>query len=604
MKLGKLLQKFIDFSLNKLICIKDVTDPEYMKYNSFSIYMGLLFVATLTATITTAIQGQYTFLPFIIGLTIVAFFSGHDVRRKRIPMKQLEMIVMCVEILSTVICPILYVTSGGIHSATTIWFFLVINLTFIMLEGKKKWTFLTLQIVLYVGAIVMDGLGFVHISGEMAEGSWYFGTIVALVVVSFSIGGYIHFQLSEYRRQQQNLIMEIKEVSAKKSKTDELMKLVETQRDIAQKALKTQGEFLSNMNNEIRNPLNAIIGISEVISRIDDVDQIHDLIGNITGAAKGLNVMLGDILEYSETGENALEIHPEPYNTDIIFNSFRNMFVPSMEQKGLKFELEREKIPKVLIGDVTRTQQVLFHITNNAIKYTDKGKIVFSVSYDYDRQTLQMSIKDTGIGIKEEDIPDIFDQFKRLENANHRRTEGTGLGLALSKKIIEKMGGSIFVESVYGEGSLFTIRVPQAEVRKVPKESEQPVQTEIKYDFQGKKVMYVDNTQANHLIMDSMLLETGAFIGHEYSPKDLLDYSQDKLKSYDMFIIDYVLPVMDGAELLAHLRSRGVKAPAICASDELTEDNIMIFKRKGFNYFVSKPLKKSEVHKKLSEIWQ
>ena len=599
----KKINKFIEFSMDKLICIKDPTDPEYMKYNSFSIYMGLLFVATLSATITTVIQKQYSFLPIIIGLTVVAFFSGHDVRKRRLPMKQLNLILYFVEVLLTILCPVLYMTSGGLHSATTYWFFLVLMLTYIMVEGFHKWIFVFLQLALYLTVILLDGYGLVVVSGELSGRDWYLGVAVALISVSLSVGGYISFQLAEYKRQQQRLIIEIQDVSSKKEKSEELMMLVEEQRDIAEKALRTQSEFLSNMNHEIRTPLNAIIGISEVINRIDDVEQIHDLVSNITSAAKGLNVMLQDILEYSATGENKLEIHNEAYNTDVIFNSFRNMCVPRLEEKGLKFIQKRDRIPKLLMGDITRTQQVIFNIANNAIKYTEKGSITFDVRYDYDKQELNITVSDTGIGIEEEELPYIFDQFRRVEESKNKHTDGTGIGLALSKKIIEMMGGKISCESVFGQGSTFHISIPQAIVPVAASELADELPKKAKAEFPGKRIMYVDNTQANHLIMDSILLETGAFVGHEFNPSEVLDLAQSELKSYDAFIIDYVLPGMDGAELKKHLEGRGVTGYIICVTDDLSEKNVEKLKSKGAEIIVSKPLKRTEVHDLLNDLW-
>lgn len=597
------IKKFIEFSAEKLICVKDVTDPEYMKYNSFSIYMGLLFVATLTATITTVIQHQYSFLPFILGLTIVAFFSGHDVRKRRIPMKQLDLIVISVEILLTIMCPILYMTSGGLHSATTLWFFLVLVLSFIMLEGARKWFFLSLQAFFYIGIIILDVNELISTSGTLSEKEWGLGTIIAITVVPVSVGGYINFQLNEYRRQQQRLAIEIQDVSSKKEQTEELMAQVEEQKKIAENALKTQTEFLSNMNHEIRTPLNAVLGMSDVILRLDDVDQIHKLVLNIKGAATGLSVMLGDILEYSESGENVIKVSLEPYPVEAIFNSIRNMSVPRIEEKGLKFVEKRDKIPQMLKGDVTRLLQILSYIMNNAIKYTEKGSITFSALYDYEKKDLVLSISDTGIGIKKEDLPYIFDGFKRVEASEHKHTDGTGLGLTLAKKIIEKMGGTIVVDSTFGEGSTFIIRIPQVEVNMRESAFKPVEESSSKFELPGKRIMYVDNTQANHLIMDSILLDTGAFVGHEFGPKELLEYKTDRLKEYDMFIFDYDLPSMDAAQLMTHLRAKGIKVPIVCASDGFTAENADSIKDKGFAFFVTKPLKKQEVLEKITSYW-
>lgn len=602
MKTGKKLQKLIERMVDKLICIKDVTDPEYMKYNSFSIYMGLLFIAMLAATFTTAIQGQYSFLPFIIGLTIVAFFAGHDVRKRRIPMKQLDMTVILVEVLLTVLCPVLYMVSGGLYSATTIWFFLVLILTFITLEGSKKWIFFIIQLVLYIGVLMLDRYGVVLILGKLSTSDWYLGTIVSLIVVSISVGGYISFQISEYMKQQKRLTSEIKDISLKKQKTEDLLEETKKQKNITEKALKTQSDFLLNMNQEIRTPLNAIIGLSEVISKIDDVDQIHELTKDVTSAAKGLGILINDILEYSATGDNRIVISPEPYNTDIIVNAFRNMCVPLIEEKGLEFEQKREKLPKLLMGDFNRTQQVLFHIANNAIKYTDKGKISFGVKYDYEKQQLILTISDTGIGIREEDMPYIFEQYRRVEKLGNNHLNSAGISLALSKKIIEKMGGSIAAESVYGEGSTFVISIPQSEVMVKERTRTNVTANNNKTDLNGRKIMYVDNGQANHLIIEAILSKAFATVECETTPKAVLNYTDDKLMTYDAYIVDYVLAGMDGAELMSNLRNRGVNAPVIAVSDELTEEKKELFSKKGFDGFVSKPFKGPEVYEILNKL--
>lgn len=581
--------------------ISDPMDPDYLRYNTFSLYITLLFVAVVASTILTAVQKQYTFLPYAIVMCFVGYFSRTIVQKKRMSTKMFRKVVFGLEVFLTLLGPLLYVSSGGIRSSVSIWFFLILIYTTVMFEGRWQVIFYFLQIIFYFIAVILDYFGLIEVTGQLSETSWYLSLFVSIAVVSGCVGTLIMAQINEYKQRQNELIDEIKEASRQREQAEEIMAQYEEQREIAEKALKTRSEFLKNMSHEVKTPLNAILGLADVIGRLNDVNEIHTLVGNITNAAKGLNIIISDILEYSAGGDVEVEINNSPYPSELLFNSFRNMCVPQLESKGVGYKIERDRLPAFLMGDITRIQQILFNLLSNAVKYTNEGTVTYKVLYSYSNEELMIIVSDTGIGIKEDNLKTIFDSFERIEAADTKHTEGIGLGLSLCKKIIDALGGKISCQSVYGEGTSFIVKIPQKPVDPALVQSKETT-LHAKYDFSGKKILYVDNTQANHFALDRMLLDTGAYVGHSFSVKDVLELPDEKLRELDLVILDYVYQSMDAVHLLAHLREKGMICPALCAIGKNNLKEAEIVTKKGFEAIIEKPLVLEEVLKSISSV--
>ena len=234
----------------------------------------------------------------------------------------------------------------------------------------------------------------------------------------------------------------------------------------AELANRAKSEFLANMSHEIRTPMNAILGMTDLAIRDFPNKAVLDYLGNIKSASKGLLSIINDILDFSKIEAGAVEIHPERYGIDSFVNDLAMMIKIRIGEKDLDLIVDDDPgMPSELIGDVTRIKQIAINLLTNAVKFTPKGHIVFSIRTEpmntEGLQKLIISVRDTGIGIRREDMPLLFENFLQLDTRRNRGVEGTGLGLAISKNLVELMGGEITVESVYGEGSCFSCYVIQ-----------------------------------------------------------------------------------------------------------------------------------------------
>ncbi len=236
--------------------------------------------------------------------------------------------------------------------------------------------------------------------------------------------------------------------------------------EAAELANRAKGEFLANMSHEIRTPMNAILGMTDLALRNFPQESVLDNLNNIRTAGKSLLSIINDILDFSKIEAGALEVVAEKYSVTSLINDVVTMIHVRIEDRPLDFIIEDDpNMPGEMIGDITRLKQIVINLLTNAVKFTKKGHIIFTIGGEPVKGTtfyrLKVSVKDTGIGIRREDIPLIFGNFSQLDTRRNRSVEGTGLGLAIVKNLVELMGGEIEVESVYGEGSCFSFYVLQ-----------------------------------------------------------------------------------------------------------------------------------------------
>ncbi len=237
--------------------------------------------------------------------------------------------------------------------------------------------------------------------------------------------------------------------------------------EAAELANKAKSTFLANMSHEIRTPMNAILGMADIALRHTPSNEILECLRNIKSAAGSLLTIINDILDFSKIESGAMEIIPEPYFVESFINDIVTLINVRIGEKTLDFLIEdKHDLPRVLLGDSIRLKQVLINLLTNALKFTREGHIrlvLEAIPVGHGASIiLKMRVEDTGIGMKKEDLPMLFENFSQLDTKKNRNIEGTGLGLAITKKLVEQMGGSISVDSVYGQGSCFSIELPQA----------------------------------------------------------------------------------------------------------------------------------------------
>lgn len=369
-------------------------------------------------------------------------------------------------------------------------------------------------------------------------------------------------------------------------------------KDQAIKANNAKSEFLSSMSHEIRTPLNAIVGFSQALSEEDINDNAKDEVKDIMMASNSLLELVNGILDISKIESGKIEIVNTEYQFKNIYDELVILAKARMGDKPLDFRCHYdEDIPSVLYGDYTRVKQVILNILTNAVKYTREGYIDFSVSSvrKDDICRLIISVEDSGIGIKQENIPKLFTKFERLDLEKNITIEGTGLGLAITKKLVELMNGTIVVQSIYGKGSKFTIAIDQRVVHKevvVEKREEKKVS---EVHAEGRKVLIVDDNKIN-LKVASRLLENYK-LDITTVESGALCIEKVNSDTYDLILMDDMMPNMSGVETLHKLKEiDGFATPVVA----LTANAVTGMKEKylndGFDDYLAKPINRDELN--------
>ena len=444
-----------------------------------------------------------------------------------------------------------------------------------------------------------------------------------------------------YTPKADRVIMDGKDVGTLYSFSDDTehyryMDELKVQKQAADDANKAKSQFLANMSHEIRTPINAVLGFNEMIisecndagkkieetegSVKDSFDNIGRYAGNIQSAGGNLLSIINDILDFSKIEAGKMELVQSDYRLNALLNDVSNMISFKAKEKGLDFSADiDESLPNRLHGDRVRIRQIITNILSNAVKYTDAGYVKMTVRGKKDEREgfgnmirLVIDIRDTGIGIKEEDIDRLFSKFQRLEMEKNSTVEGTGLGLAISEQLLSMMDGSIKVESIYGEGSVFTIEIPQ---RIVSSEPIGDLKTGFEKDVNGEninkalfnapdaRVLIVDDTKMNITVAKGLLKKTQMQVDTARSGEEALALTKEK--AFDIILMDQRMPNMDGTEALKRIRSQeggeNIETPVIC----MTADAIIGAKERylseGFNDYLSKPIDSNELLTKIKK---
>ncbi|MDR0952565.1 MAG: response regulator [Oscillospiraceae bacterium] len=364
---------------------------------------------------------------------------------------------------------------------------------------------------------------------------------------------------------------------------------VEEQKRAAEEANRSKSDFLATMSHEIRTPMNAIIGMGELLSRTE-LDSVQTkYVKDIRSSANGLLGLINDILDFSKIEAGKIELVETSYNLRFLIDHLHSMFAKMFDDKGLYLNIQiNDNLPQWVEGDEIRVRQCLTNLLSNSCKYTRAGGAVLEAFLDDDGKTLVFVVRDTGIGIKEKDVPQLFLPFARFELKRNRSVQGAGLGLPITHNLVELMGGTLTVSSVYGEGSVFTMRLPY-----VPAEKEFVSDTEgySLFSLRNVKALIVDDIEINLEVARAMLeifdITADTATGGAQAAKMAAE------REYDIIFMDHMMPEVDGIEATALIRAQGghnATVPIVALTANAVSEARQLFFASGFTSFLAKPM--------------
>lgn len=526
-----------------------------------------------------------------IFLIVVPIFTKFSIRKRKVNLGALLNAFTII----FVVLPVTFYFGGGLTGASNIWFifsYLYIGLT---LAGRLR----VVMLVLLNALVIIEYVTTYFHPAFIVEHNrfmWFVDSGLSVLLVGFLVYITIRFQnkifLEENRRAKEQ---------AKK----------------IEKLNQAQNRFFSSMSHEIRTPINTIIGLNEMILREDVSDEVAEDAKNIQSASKILLSLVNDILDMSKIESGKMDIVLAPYDVGTMISEIVNMIWVKANEKGLQFTVDVDpSMPSQLFSDEVRIKQILINLLNNAIKYTQKGTVSLSI---HSRRTGQgktyvtYSVEDTGIGIRKESIPYLFDAFQRMDEEKNRYIEGTGLGLSIVKQLVELLGGEISVNSVYTKGSTFIVTIEQEIVDEgvIGKYDPEKFHTSDvrkhyhqSFEAPGARVLVVDDNTANLLVATKLLRETKVQIDTAESGEKCLNLTAQV--HYHAILMDHMMPGMDGIECLHAIKEQtgGLcrDTPVVALTANAGSENQALYRREGFDGYLLKPVDAAVLEETLLEL--
>ncbi len=514
----------------------------------------------------------------VVSLAAIAMIVKTSIRKKRVQAGATAIVVLLLALF-----PFTFFSAGGFYSGVPEWFVLCFMYVCITLQGKRMYTFLGLCTV---ETLLCYGIAFYfpELGDPNSHQSYFFDSAFSMVMVGLLTNLLLLFQNRMYEQENE---------------------LTQRQKKEIEELNQAENKFFSSMSHEIRTPINTIIGLNEITLRGDIPEEVAENARNIQGASKLLLTLINDILDISKIKSGKMEIVNASYETGALLSEIVNMIWVKAKEKGLDFKLQVDpSIPSMLCGDEVRIKQVLINLLNNAVKYTREGSVTLSIRCErqgINRVRVWYSVEDTGQGVKKDDIPYIFNAFRRVEEEKNRHIEGTGLGLSIVHQLVDLMGGEISVNSVYTKGSKFVVTLEQdivddKELGAFTLASRAKLRDEGTYQqsFEAPEahILVVDDNEMNLMVVTKLLAETKIQIDTASSGAECLKLTQNHY--YDCILMDHLMPEMDGIECLHALRVQPAglcqTVPVIALTANAGSDNQFLYRKEGFSGYLAKPV--------------
>ena len=371
----------------------------------------------------------------------------------------------------------------------------------------------------------------------------------------------------------------------------------------AEDAMKAKQQFLSNMSHEIRTPMNAIIGFTKVIMKTDLSEKQKEYLTAIKISGDSLIVLIDDILDLAKVDAGKMSFEQIPFKMSVSLAAMLHVFESKIQEKNLELIKEYDpRIPHVMEGDPVRLHQIILNLLSNAVKFTTKGKITVSVKLvteDEEKVSVEFAVTDTGIGITENQLEMIFENYQQASGGTSRLYGGTGLGLAIVKQLIEQQDGSIRVKSEIGNGSEFSFILSFQKTKATAEINTEP--SELDTEIKDIKVLVVEDIELNQLLMKTLLDDFG--FECDIAENGKLALENLKTKAYDIILMDLQMPVMNGFEATAHIRNiLNSDIPIIALTADVTTVDLEKCKASGMNDYIPKPVDENVLFAKISSL--
>ena len=504
--------------------------------------------------------------------------------------------------------PVMFFLTGGINSGMVCWLSMGIVFVFMLLEGMDFVFMLLTDIAIIIGCFVISYYHPEYVIKLDSTRSVYIDVVQSLLISALAVGSIIKFQKSIYV----NLFKQ-----AAINNDDLLEKTLQAKKAErqAQTATEAKSSFLANMSHEIRTPINTIMGMDEMILRETSEKVVEEYALDIKTASQNLLSLINDILDITKIESGKMGLVNGEYQFMSMMHDVLNNVTLRAKEKGLEVRLDiAGDIPCDMYGDDVRIRQVLTNIITNAVKYTPEGYIEISARCrrNFDNTAdITFAVKDTGIGIKQEDIKRMFESFERLEENRNRNIEGAGLGMAITQSLLKMMGSNLEVSSVYGKGSTFSFTINQEIVNdeSIGDFNQKLKQLTANYEYSTSfeapkaKFLVVDDNTMNRKVFVSLLKESKVKIEEAASGDECL--AMIKKEHYDMIFLDHMMPGMDGLETFKAMATlagnKCLGTPVIALTANAIAGAKERYMTLGFHGFLSKPIVPAQLEKMIRD---